>query len=302
MPIPKQLLKLYWKFVHLYDADRLKYMNVPEEIVLHDNIPYIDDGTKEHMLEICYPENPSVKLPVVIDIHGGGWMYGDKELNRRYCTQIAAEGYAVVGLNYRLAPKVTVREQLCDIVAAFHSLYDILGDYPCDLSKVYLTGDSAGGQLAAYSAILNSDAQLGEIVGTSPSRLDIRAVGLVSAVCFMEEDGITGDFTKAALGDNYKDTPFGNYVNLDDIIDFGRLPPTFIVTSSGDGFGLEPSIKAYELIKSRGIPCELLNWEKTNGKDLLHVFSVLDPEAPESVITIKRMLNFFNNYGNTEIV
>ena len=35
------------------------------------------------------------KLPVIIDIHGGGWMYGDKGLNENYCRALADRGYVV---------------------------------------------------------------------------------------------------------------------------------------------------------------------------------------------------------------
>ncbi|UKI14322.1 MAG: hypothetical protein L6V85_09755 [Clostridiales bacterium] len=36
------------------------------------------------------------KLPVIIDIHGGGWMYGDKDLNAPYCEALAKRGFVVV--------------------------------------------------------------------------------------------------------------------------------------------------------------------------------------------------------------
>lgn len=44
------------------------------------DIPYISDGNKYHLLDIYYPENAAEKLPVIIDIHGGGLMYAEKRL------------------------------------------------------------------------------------------------------------------------------------------------------------------------------------------------------------------------------
>lgn len=59
--------------------------------------------------------NPvSSHRPVIIDIHGGGWMYGTKEINKNYCLVLAQNDYVVVNINYRLAPDFSVADQLRD--------------------------------------------------------------------------------------------------------------------------------------------------------------------------------------------
>lgn len=289
--------KLYWRFVKLYDDYRLKYQSLMPGIDVWADIPYSTDGHEAHKFDIYYPSGCKEKLPVIIDIHGGGWMYGKKELNAKYCMHLALEGYAVIPINYRLAPEVTVQEQLQDILEFFNFFSNNISHFPCDSDRVFLTGDSAGGQLAAYSAILNTDETLCKIADTKPSGLRIKALALISAVCFMEESGLVGKMSRAALGKGYEETVFGKYVSLDNIINFGAIPPTFFVTSTGDGFGLEQTMRAYELFKEKNSDCELLDWPKTNGLDLLHVFSVLNPDAPESIITIKKMLEFFNKHS-----
>ena len=57
-------------------------------------------------------------LPVYIDIHGGGFTYGYKELNRNFNVHLAEQGFAVFSLNYRPAPQTDLRGQLADIQAA----------------------------------------------------------------------------------------------------------------------------------------------------------------------------------------
>ena len=58
---------------------------------------YIEDGNLYHTLDVLYPADtqPGAKLPVIIDIHGGGWMYAEKGLNHHYCAALADRGYVV---------------------------------------------------------------------------------------------------------------------------------------------------------------------------------------------------------------
>lgn len=45
------------------------------------------------------------KLPVIVSVHGGGWVYGDKERYQYYCMHLAQMGFSVVNFTYRLAPE-----------------------------------------------------------------------------------------------------------------------------------------------------------------------------------------------------
>lgn len=56
------------------------------------------------MLDVYRPKSVEGALPVIVDIHGGGWYYGDKELNKYYCMSLVKYGFAVVNVSYRLAP------------------------------------------------------------------------------------------------------------------------------------------------------------------------------------------------------
>ena len=76
------ICKVHWKKVKKSDTKNIASQTEPEGIKRICNIPYIDDGNPLHLLDVFYPENTSEKLPVIIDIHGGGWMYGTKEINK----------------------------------------------------------------------------------------------------------------------------------------------------------------------------------------------------------------------------
>ena len=86
------------------DRKRDEGLTTPEEILRFDNISYGPDPWW-HLLDIYRPKASEGKLPVIIDVHGGGWVYGDKNLYSHYCMDLSRRGFAVVNFNYRLAPR-----------------------------------------------------------------------------------------------------------------------------------------------------------------------------------------------------
>ena len=96
------------------------------------------------------------KLPVIVNIHGGGWVYGTKEKYKFYCMKLAQSGYIVINFNYGLAPLYKFPIQLEDINLLFHWLFSNGNFYGMDLYNIYAVGDSAGANLlATYCNLLN---------------------------------------------------------------------------------------------------------------------------------------------------
>ena len=90
-------------------------------------------------------------------------------------------------------------------------------------------------------------------------------------------------------------SPYKNYLAFCDIIDKGKFPPTYFVTSKEDMLR-KSTLMFKELLDDRGIENVLDDYPKGDGYKLEHVFSVLYPsEYPESVCTIDRMTKFFLN-------
>ena len=65
---------------------------------------YGEDKTWQ-ILDVYKPKSAEGKLPVIVNVHGGGWVYGTKEVYQFYCMSLAQMGFAVVNFNYRLAPE-----------------------------------------------------------------------------------------------------------------------------------------------------------------------------------------------------
>lgn len=72
----------------------------PEEVEEITDIVYIEDGKKEHRLNVYQPkERTQEKLPVIVNVHGGGMVIGTKEFNRYYCAELVKLGFWCFRLN-----------------------------------------------------------------------------------------------------------------------------------------------------------------------------------------------------------
>ena len=77
------------------DAKRDAGLTTPEDIERFDDLTYGIVDPKWQKLDVYRPKNVKGKLPVILNVHGGGWVYGDKELYQYYCMSLAQHGFAV---------------------------------------------------------------------------------------------------------------------------------------------------------------------------------------------------------------
>ncbi len=120
----------------------------PEDIYVRKDIAY--GPHKKHLLDVYRPKNSDkAALPVIVSVHGGGWVYGDKELYSYYCMDLARRGFVVVNFTYRLSPEHKFPCHLEDTAMVFDWLLQNGGDYGMDRKHVFAVGDSAGGHILA---------------------------------------------------------------------------------------------------------------------------------------------------------
>ena len=111
-------------------------------------------GTKSpaQKLDIYLPATGDAPYPVLVAVHGGGFLFGDKEHGQiTPVLQGLRRGYAVVGLDYRLSPEARFPAAINDVKASVRWLRAHAGEYQLDAGRVALWGDSAGGNLAALA-------------------------------------------------------------------------------------------------------------------------------------------------------
>ncbi len=110
------------------------------------NIPY--GILPEQKLDVYYPDEGEGPWPVIIYVHGGGWMQGTKTLGALDCIIGALNfGYAVISVDYRLAPQVTFPEFIFDVKTAVRWARAHAGEYAFDPEHFGMIGDSAGGHI-----------------------------------------------------------------------------------------------------------------------------------------------------------
>jgi acetyl esterase/lipase len=123
------------------------------------NIDYWGDHQRRHRLDIYRSRlAPPEKAPVVVYVHGGAWVIGDKrQQGKPMMFELVARGWVCVAINYRLSPKGTWPDQIVDVKRALAWVKEHIGEYGGDPAFVAISGGSAGGHLCALAALTSSD-------------------------------------------------------------------------------------------------------------------------------------------------
>lgn len=146
-----------------------------DQSLVQPDLAYLPDGDPKHRLDLFLPAPDSVRRqpwPVVLFVHGGGWIEGDRQftfggedLYGNVGRYMAARGVGAAVISYRLQPDATWREQRSDVASALAFVQDTVAALGGDPDAVVLMGHSAGAQLAAHVAF---DAALRQRVGARP--------------------------------------------------------------------------------------------------------------------------------------
>ncbi len=129
--------------------------------IRHKNIPYRNKTDKafnpeKSILDIYIPNKRTVSAPVIIFIHGGSWNTGNKNTYKFLGKGFAKKGFITVIINYRLTPEVNYLPMAEDCATAVKWVYEHINEYGGDNRKIFISGHSAGGHLAA---LISNDAR-----------------------------------------------------------------------------------------------------------------------------------------------
>jgi acetyl esterase/lipase len=122
------------------------------EVKVEQDIPYAGTQNPRQTLDLLLPRSPKgdKPLPVVVNIHGGAWMQGDKSQGVGAIMPLVAGGdYAGVTINYRLSGEAPWPAQVFDCKAAIRWVRGNAEKYHLDPDRIGLIGGSAGGHLVA---------------------------------------------------------------------------------------------------------------------------------------------------------
>ncbi|MCI8835820.1 MAG: alpha/beta hydrolase [Ruminococcus sp.] len=167
------------KSFKMNDEIRDAGLTTPADVVRYDDILYGSDEVWQR-LDVYRPAEAEGKtLPVIVSVHGGGFVYGDKELYQYYCMNLAQKGFAVVNFTYRLAPEFLFPAAMEDTNLVFSWVLAHAKEYGMDAGRVFAVGDSAGANLLGlYTAACTNPAYAASYAFSVPEGFCPRAVAL----------------------------------------------------------------------------------------------------------------------------
>jgi acetyl esterase/lipase len=124
------------------------------------NIDYWGDGNYRHRLDILSARAaPPDRAPVLVYIHGGAWIMGDKrQQGIPMMHELVQRGWVCVAINYRLSPRATWPSHIVDCKRAVAWVREHIAEYGGDPSFIAVSGGSAGGHLASLLALTPDEA------------------------------------------------------------------------------------------------------------------------------------------------
>ncbi|HKL94403.1 MAG TPA: alpha/beta hydrolase [Clostridia bacterium] len=260
------------------------------------DVPY---GTETcQKADIYYKaELADVKKPVFMNIHGGGFVGGDKSVRNALSIWYAKLGYFVFNINYGLAPEKMFPEGPRDCIMAYNWLVDNAEAYNLDTSRIVVGGDSSGGYLSAVVAATSYSKELQNFYGIAtkvkPCAVvlncgiyDVKTV-LSSKMIFNMAPKLALDFCGIAT-DEIEKYEHRDYLSVIDYIT-DEFPPSFVAYAKKDIFVPGQGNRLIEKLQNFGVYEE--HYEAKRFGDN-HVFPLFwdAPSAKECNAQIKEFL------------
>ena len=252
------------------DAVRDAGLVPPDDVRRFMDIPYGEHP--ENVLDVYVPKGTDRKLPTIVSIHGGGWVYGDKELYSHYCMRLAQRGFAVVNFSYRLAPENRYPAALEDCFKVFGWVLENADQYFIDTDNIFTVGDSARAQLEHQCLTILTNPDFAKIFDFPvPSYFKVRACALNCGVYYM----LANKFKRFSMTEDYFPDDFAKYTEQLKVAKHMRpsFPPSFVMTAENDFLKIMAK-PIYRKLKRLGVECELHVYGAKDRKDIGHVFHV----------------------------
>ena len=281
------------KFINmclLNDKRRLETEVNCEGVQIFSDIPYMKDESTNHLLDYYLPKGFSFETDkcdkAFLVIHGGGLVYGTKELDRCFSTYLVGySGIPVMNVNYSLIQENGLCGMLQDIIEAISFVKKEFG-----IRKIHLVGDSAGAYLALLVTGVMHDKNIRSDSNTTvTSKVHIDSVNLISGMFRLTNKGYPDRSVIIYEANDAQDFKAPNYA-----FDLGLLVkrivcPRATIITRGDDYLKEDSIYMHDLLLKEEVKSKFYCAETVidvlNEKDIrimAHVYPIANPTWLES--------------------
>lgn len=204
---------------------------ISDSVLTLKNLTYRITPTSNLKLDVCMPTwAPDEKFPVVLLVHGGGWISGSKENQLMMAQHLAKKGYIGIAVAYRLSTEAPYPAAVLDIKSALQWIRNHADEYHADGSKIAILGASAGAQLATLVGVTGNNPlyDTGNTTNTAVQAI-VNVDGIVS---FIHPDAEEGEIAGLWLGGSKEENPtnWKEASPLEYVSD--TAPPTLFINSS----------------------------------------------------------------------
>lgn len=207
-------------------------VSFPNNYLTQLDLVYTKVGTWEGGLDIYYPSSKDQKVPLVINIHGGGWNHGSKESQTGFGS-FFKKGFAVANVAYRLVNEGQAPAAIEDIRCALSYLYEHADDFNVDRERIILMGSSAGAHLALMAGLLKNN-PIFDVHCKSGNNPEIFAIIDKYGVSDLTTEKVwKSNSVQNWLGTHYEDVKFVKSVSPIFYVD-KNSPPVFIIHGDAD--------------------------------------------------------------------
>lgn len=299
MKIGKLILEILRIKVIKENAKKCKALTFDPKYRPHQNIPYIDDGEDHHKFDLYFTPNKDKKKCLVIDIHGGAYMFGHRQENYTFGTVFLDAGFDFVATDYIVNNgKMDTLDLIDQNIKCICYIISHLKELGLDEEyKFALTGDSAGGHIAITIAELFSDKEYQRRLGYDLPDINLVAVLVNCSVFNFSEtgfDSMTKRANKRMFGPDALDKEKRKLIcpryNINSL-----NVPLFASTCKHDFIRATESIKIKETLENTDKDYEFLDLD-TDAKGVGHVHNILDINNPYSKQINEAMIKFIDKH------
>ncbi|MCV9385399.1 alpha/beta hydrolase [Reichenbachiella ulvae] len=197
----------YAKYLKSFPEITMARAIAGEVIKEQKDLVYRDLGSRQLHVDVFSPKKIKKRAPLVVMVHGGGWISGDKSHMEELAKTLAGRGYVAATVEYRLSPEIEYPAGVQDVKYAIRWLKCQSKKMKIDSSRVAVLGASAGGQLAALVAY-SSGVEKFEVEGGPDASSRVQAaVDMDGVLAFNHPESEEGTVAAKWLGGTYEEIP-----------------------------------------------------------------------------------------------